>query len=312
MVIVPMSLGDRVIGTMQLATTSESERRLGAEQLEIAEELARRAAIAVENARVHAERTHIAATLQHSLLPPRLPVIPGLTIAARFRAAGTATEVGGDFYDLFEARDRWMVMMGDVTGKGPGAAAITSLARYTMRTIAQYEDDPTDMLRRLNATLGDDPERRQICTAVCVAVRPARVGGGVGLEIVCAGHPSPFLLTADGGVEPVGCPGTLLGAFAEGRWTATEVELGPGDALVLYTDGVTDTRGPEDRFGADRLEALLREIGPAEADTTAQRIDDALQAFGEQRDDVALLVLRGAAADEAGGASVSAAPVEVA
>ena len=313
MVIVPMSLGDRVIGTMQLATTSESERRLGAEQLEIAEELARRAAIAVENARVHAERTHIAATLQRSLLPPRLPVIPGLTIAARFRAADTATEVGCDFYDLFEARDRWMVLMGDVTGKGPRAAAVTSLARYTMRTIAQYEDDPTDMLRRLNAMLGDDPERRQICTAVCVAVHPgAREGAGVWLDIVCAGHPAPLLLTAAGEVEAVGRPGTLLGAFPEGRWTATAVELGPGDTLVLYTDGVTDTRGPDGRFGADGLEALLREIGPADADTTAQRIDEALQAFGEQRDDVALLVLRGATAEAVGEASIAAAPFEAA
>ena len=172
MLIVPMVAGDRVIGTMQLATTSESGRMLGAADLELAEELARRAAIAVDHARVHAIRTHIATTLQRSLLPPRLPVIPGLGIAARFRAAGTATEVGGDFYDLFEARERWLVMMGDVTGKGPGAAAITSLARYTMRTAAQYEDDPTAMLRRLNATLGSDPERRQICTAVCVGVQP--------------------------------------------------------------------------------------------------------------------------------------------
>jgi PAS domain S-box-containing protein len=309
MLIVPMAVGDRVIGTMQLATTSESERRLGAEQLEIAEELARRAAIAVENARVHADRTHIAATLQRSLLPPRLPVIPGLTIAARFRAAGAATEVGGDFYDLFQTPDRWMIMIGDVTGKGPGAAAVTSLARYTMRTVAQYERDPTEMLRRLNATLGDDPERRQICTAVCVAVQPSPSGEGVGLDIVCAGHPLPLLLRADGAVGPVGRPGTLLGAFGEGRWTATSLELGPGDALVLYTDGVTDTRGPEGRFGSARLEALLRGIGPCDADTTAERIDDALRAFGEQRDDVALLVLRGgSAAEDASEASITAAP----
>jgi PAS domain S-box-containing protein len=307
MLIVPMRAGDRVIGTMQLATTSESERRLGAEQLEIAEELAARAAIAVENARVHAARTHIAATLQRSLLPPRLPVIPGLTIAARFRAAGTATEVGGDFYDLFEVGDRWMVLVGDVTGKGPGAAAVTSLVRYTMRAIAQYEHEPTAMLERLNATLGADPEHRQICTAVFVTVRPAPAGRGEALEVVCAGHPAPFRLGADGSVAAVGRPGTLLGAFPEGRWTTTEVLLGPGDALVLYTDGVTDTRGPEGRFGADRLEALLREIGPGEAEETAQRIEDALQAFGEQRDDVALLVLRGAVIAGEGQASIAAA-----
>jgi len=292
MLIVPMVVGDRVIGTMQLATTSESGRMLGRADLELAEELARRAAIAVDHARVHAIRTHIATTLQRSLLPPSLPVIPGLAIAARFLAAGTATEVGGDFYDLFEARERWMVMMGDVTGKGPGAAAITSLARYTMRTAAQYEDDPTAMLRRLNATLGSDPERRQICTAVCVGVQPPNGStSGVGLQIVCAGHPSPLLVTADGDVRPVGRPGTLLGAFAEGRWSVADLVLNCGDALVLYTDGVTDTRGPDGRFGTERLEALLRTIGPADAETIAGGIDAALQEFGEQRDDVAVLVL---------------------
>jgi PAS domain S-box-containing protein len=309
MLIVPMVVGDRVIGTMQLATTSESERMLGAADLELAEELARRAAIAVDHARVHAIRTHIATTLQRSLLPPRLPVIPGLAIAARFRAAGTATEVGGDFYDLFEARERWMVMMGDVTGKGPGAAAITSLARYTMRTAAQYEDDPTAMLRRLNATLGSDPERRQICTAVCVGVQPPANGAaGVGLQIVCAGHPSPLLIAADGDVRPVGRPGTLLGAFAEGRWTVADVALGAGDALVLYTDGVTDTRGPNGRFGTERLEALLRLIGPADAETIAGGIDAALQEFGEQRDDVAVLVLCGTAGGAPQTAAVGGAP----
>ncbi|WCB96557.1 hypothetical protein DSM104299_05318 [Baekduia alba] len=297
MLIVPLVAGERVIGTMQLATTTESGRLLGPADLEVAEELARRAAIAVEHARIHAARTHIATTLQRSLLPPRLPVIPGLAIAARFRAAGTATEVGGDFYDLFEGRGKWMVMMGDVTGKGPGAAAITSLARYTMRTVAQYEDDPTAMLRRLNATLGADPERRQICTAVCVGIRDV-VDGKVGLEIVCAGHPAPLLVSSvDGSVRPVGRSGTLLGAFPEGRWTPTTVELGVGDSLVLYTDGVTDTRGAEGRFGGERLEALLAAIGPVEPDAIAGGIDAALMEFGEQRDDVAVLVLSGAGAD---------------
>jgi sigma-B regulation protein RsbU (phosphoserine phosphatase) len=161
-----------------------------------------------------------------------------------------------------------------------------------MRTAAQYEDDPTAMLRRLNATLGSDPERRQICTAVCVCVQPPTEGApGVGLQIVCAGHPSPLLIAADGDVRPVGRPGTLLGAFPEGRWTVADLALGVGDALVLYTDGVTDTRGPEGRFGTERLEALLRTIGPVDAETIAGGIDAALQDFGEQRDDVAVLVL---------------------
>jgi PAS domain S-box-containing protein len=291
-VIVPMRVGEHVLGTMQLATTSDSGRLLGAFELDLAEELARRAAIAVENARVHEARTHIATTLQRSLLPPRLPVIPGLSIAARFRAAGAATEVGGDFYDLFEGRGRWMVVIGDVTGKGPAAAAITSLARFTLRTAAQYEDDPCAMLERLNATLAGDPERRQICTAVWVGVRPAAsAGAAVSLQVVCAGHPPPLVVRADGDVAEVGCPGTLLGAFPDGRWTVTDVHLRAGDSLVLYTDGVTDVRGPAGRFGPERLEALLREIGPVGADAIAARVDDALVAFGEQRDDVALLVL---------------------
>ncbi|WP_445148504.1 SpoIIE family protein phosphatase [Baekduia sp. Peel2402] len=312
LVIVPMIVGDELIGTMQLATTGESGRMLSASDLEVAEELAERAAIAVEHARLHAARTHVATTLQRSLLPPRLPVIPGLAIAARFRAAGTASEVGGDFYDLFEGRDRWMVLMGDVTGKGPGAAAITSLARYTMRTVAQYEDDPTIMLERLNATLGSDPERRQICTAVCVEVRPRGEDGGDGarLRIVCAGHPSPLLVHGDGsGVTAVGRPGTLLGAFPEGRWIVTDVELAPGDSLVLYTDGVTDTRGADgQRFGSDRLEETLRAIGPGPAEDIAGGIDAALRAFGEQRDDVAVLVLNGTASDDPQTVVVGSAP----
>jgi PAS domain S-box-containing protein len=304
--IVPLTAGERVIGTLQLATTGDSGRLLGAADVELAEELARRAALAIENARVHAARTHIASTLQRSLLPPRLPVVPGLTIAARFRAAGTATEVGGDFYDLFQGRSGWMVVVGDVTGKGPSAAAITSLARYTMRTAAMYEDRAHAMLERLNATLGADPDRRQICTAVCVGVRPDEASGGVRLEVVCAGHPSPLLITADGAVRQVGEPGTLLGAFPEGHWTAEDLDLAPGETLVLYTDGVTDTRGRDGRFGVNRLIAVLEQLGSREPDDVAQGIDDALQAFGEQRDDVALLVLQ-ADAHRAPQASVVAA-----
>jgi PAS domain S-box-containing protein len=288
---VPLVAGDEVIGTLQLGTSRISGRRLGPEELAIAEELARRAAIAVENSRLHAERTHIATILQRSLLPPRLPLVPGLTIAARFRAAGALTEVGGDFYDLFEARGQWLVMMGDVTGKGPSAAAITSLARYTMSTVAQYESDVRAMVERLNTTLDTGDEHGQICTAVCVGVREGD-GASMRLEIVCAGHPPPLLVRADGEVLHVGTPGTLLGAFPEGTWTSTEVQLASGEALVLYTDGVTDTVGDEGRYGTERLRELLAEVGPADADVIAHRIDDALLGFGDQRDDVALLVLR--------------------
>ena len=158
--------GDETRGAITLVTAGRG-RRLSLADLALMEEIGRRAGVAIANARVHAARSHIATTLQRSLLPPRLPDVPGLTIAARFRAAGVSSEVGGDFYDLFPAVNGWMVAIGDVTGKGPVAAAITSLARYTLRTAALYERRPERALERLNDVLLTDPERRQLLTAIC-------------------------------------------------------------------------------------------------------------------------------------------------
>jgi PAS domain S-box-containing protein len=296
---VPLVAGDRAIGVVTLGT-SRSARRLDEAELALAGELGRRAGIAVENARLHAARSHIATTLQRSLLPPRLPIVPGVTIAARFRAAGETSEVGGDFYDVFGVGDGWMVVVGDVTGKGPTAATITSLARYTMRTAAMYERSPSAVLARLNAALAADPDRRQICTAVCARIEPAEDGTRVALAR--GGHPAPYLISAAGGAEAVGTPGPLLGAFDGGDWEESHFVVGVGDALVFYTDGVTDTRGEDGEvFGEERLSELLDAAGALDADEVASRIDDALQAFehGDQRDDVALLVLRAGGGDAA-------------
>jgi serine phosphatase RsbU (regulator of sigma subunit) len=302
--IVPLLAGDRTIGAITLAT-DRSARPLGPADLDLAREVAVRAGVAVENARVHGVRTHIAATLQRSLLPPRLPAVPGMTIAARFRAAGEATDVGGDFYDLFAVDGSWMVVMGDVTGKGAEAATITSLARYTMRTAAVYEASPAGVLDRLNAALVVDADRRQICTVIAARM----VGGADGsaeITVACGGHPAPFRLH-DGRAEPVAAGGPLLGAFESGSWPETVVRLGPGESLVLYTDGVTDTRGAEGRFGAERLASVLAEATDLEPDEIANRVDAALLAFeeGPQRDDVALLVLQ-ASAGPAGDTSLVA------
>jgi serine phosphatase RsbU (regulator of sigma subunit)/PAS domain-containing protein len=291
--VVPMIAGDLVIGLITLGT-SHSARRLGDEELGLAEELGRRAGIAVENARLHAARSHIATTLQRSLLPPRLPAVPGLTVAARFRAAGETSDVGGDFYDLFPSDDAWMVVVGDVTGKGPAAAAITSLARYTMRTAAMYERSPAAVLARLNDALAVDPDRGQLCTAVCARIVLGD-DGTLRATMARGGHPPPFLVSAGGGAEAVGTPGPLLGAFEDSTWEERVVVAGPGDALVFYTDGVTDTRGEGgELFGQDRLADLLDTATALDADELASRIDGAVQAFerGQQRDDVAMLVLR--------------------
>jgi sigma-B regulation protein RsbU (phosphoserine phosphatase) len=242
---------------------------------------------------VHATRTHIATTLQRSLLPPRLPAVPGMTIAARFRAAGESSDVGGDFYDLFPVHGAWMLIIGDVTGKGPEAAAVTSLARYTMRTAAEYERSPGGVLERLNAALVVDPDRRRLCTVVCARIDTPESDGSVQVRVASGGHPPPFHLR-DGRAEAVAVAGPLLGAFETGRWREAVVSLGPGDGLVLYTDGVTDTRSAQERFGSERLEAVLSRAAGLEADEVADRVDRALLEFeeGPQRDDVALLVLR--------------------
>ncbi|MCW2991090.1 MAG: hypothetical protein JWM73_1684 [Solirubrobacterales bacterium] len=291
--IVPMTAGDRTIGTISFVTT-EGRRRLGEADRDLAEELGRRAGVAVDNARVHRERSRIAATLQRSLLPPRLPVVPGITLAARFRAAGESNQVGGDFYDLFPVQDGWMVVIGDVTGKGPGAAAITSLARYTIRTAAMYEPDPAGVMRRLNEVLLADADSPQMCTAACLRITPSAGERPIGVELVCAGHPPPYLLRGPGHLEELCRPGPLLGAFGRADWQPLSLDLHPGDGIVLYTDGVTDARGTEGLFGQERLEAVLRGVAGGEADEVAGTIDDTLLAFqeGPQRDDVAVLVLR--------------------
>jgi PAS domain S-box-containing protein len=295
--VVPMVVGEQTIGTITLGTI-ESARRLTRDDLALAEELGRRAGIALDHARVHRERSTIAATLQAALLPPSLPQVPGVEIAARFRAASGGATVGGDFYDVFPLGagapgDSWMIVMGDVTGKGPAAAAITSLARYTMRTAALYERSPSRVLEQLNHVLVHDDDRRRLCTAVCARVDP---GGAVAVS--CAGHPPPLRGRPGGTAEEIGEPGTLLGAFPEGHWSDATIHLRAGESLVLYTDGVTDARGPVDRFGSERLEAVVAAAAgrPAStASTVAAAIDEALIRFQDgrpQRDDVALLVLQ--------------------
>jgi len=217
-----------------------------------------------------------------------------MTLAARFRAAGEANQVGGDFYDIFPVADGWLIVIGDVTGKGPHAAAITSLARYTLRTAALYEPDPIALMRRLNETLLADGEHQQMCTAICLHVTPAAGEPPLRVELVCAGHPRPYLLRSRDAVEVVDVSGPLLGAFSGATWTPVALDLFAGEGLLLYTDGVTDMRGAGDRFGTDRLTALLRRHAGDPADDIAVALDSALLSFqsGAQKDDVALLVLQ--------------------
>ena len=265
--------------------SSESGRRFTPADLELAEELGRRAGAAVENARLYEERSHIAATLQRGLLPDELPRVPGLRLASLYRPAGEENLVGGDFYDAFATPSGWMLLVGDVTGRGAEAAALTGQARHTLRTAGTLLGDPTAAFEQLNQALAQRAELTP-CTVALMHVAPD--AGHV--DVLCAGHPQPLLIRR-GEVRPVGRFGPMLGAWTDARWNSERVALEPGDTLVAFSDGVTDTVGEDGRFGEERLLETLR--GVTDAAGAVAAIDAALNAFqrGGQADDTAVLAL---------------------
>jgi serine phosphatase RsbU (regulator of sigma subunit)/PAS domain-containing protein len=289
---VPMTVRGQRLGVITLST-AESGRKLGQEQLAVLEELGRRAAVAVDSARLHRQRSAIARTLQQSLLPPVLPEIGGVESAALYRPAGEGTDVGGDFYDLFSvAADEWIAVIGDVCGKGADAAAVTALARYTVRTAAVRRRSPAAILRWLNdAMMRQDLEGR-FCTMACVHLDTSRPA--IDVTVACGGHPPALLRRSDGSVRDVGPAGTLLGLVPDPEIEDERAELQPGDALVLFTDGITDARAPERMVEPEQLHDALSAI-PA---GSAQRIVEQLAALAvgnegtPPRDDIAVLALR--------------------
>jgi serine phosphatase RsbU (regulator of sigma subunit) len=284
--VVPIRLGARVLGAMTLVS-AESGRTLDRSDVELAEQVGSRAAVAIENARIYGERSRIAHTLQQSLLPEELPDIPGYELASAYIPAFEYSEVGGDFYDVWQVRGQWMLAMGDVTGKGVEAAALTSLVRHTLRAISEFHSSPAELLAQLDAILRKQ-RRKSICTAICARVEPA------GVTLAVGGHPLPICIDSSG-ARPIGKFGPLLGAFEDVEWQDSRVELAPGGALVMFTDGVTDAVGEDgERYGASRLRATLEQCRQYCADEVIQAVTNSVQAFqvGEHADDTALLVLR--------------------
>jgi hypothetical protein len=275
-----------------LEVTDRSERTFTARDEAILTQLAQLSAVAITNAQLYDRERTIARTLQRSLRPGGLPPVPGLSAAVRFRPAGEGIELGGDFYDLFAAGDgAWTALIGDVQGKGPDAAAVTALARHTMRAAAAYESRPSGVLTLLHRALRDQTgDEGRFCT-VCYA--HMLVGRDrVGLELACGGHPLPLVVHPDGRVVPVGRLGTLLGSDIEPLLTDVGVQLGPSDVLVLYTDGVTEVRRRrKEVFGHRELVALLKTCAGLPPDAVADRVEAAVMAAseGRLRDDVAIL-----------------------
>jgi PAS domain S-box-containing protein len=289
-IIVPMKTVGKTIGTLVLVT-GESGRTFDSRDVVVAEELARRAATAIENARLYDERSHIAHTLQRSLLPPVLPHIPGVELAARFRAAGEGYQVGGDFYDVFNTGNAWGLVIGDVCGKGPDAAALTGLARHTLRAAAMQESAPRKILGLLNEAIMREPVDSQFCTAVYACLELESVGARMIVSV--GGHPQPLLLSEDGRVDPVGSPGTLLGAIPDTRLSDQGLDLNPGAAVVFYTDGVIEAGKPRGAFGLEGLRSLLASCAGLAAHDIAERIDQAVMGLDSSpSDDVAILVVR--------------------
>jgi GAF domain-containing protein len=266
-------------------------REYSARDEAILTQLAGLTSVAISNARLYERERTIARTLQRSLRPGGLPSVPGLAAAVRFRPAGENIELGGDFYDLYRARDGgWAALIGDVQGKGPDAAAVTALARHTLRAAAAYEDSPSAVLTLLHRALR---EQRSDDRFITVAYAHMQVAvEHVRLELACGGHPLPLVVHADGTVEPVGRLGTLLGTDIDPLLADVTVELDLGDVLVLYTDGVTEVRRHRTEvFGTAELTELLTTCGGLAPAEVAEKIEAAVltASGGRLRDDVAIL-----------------------
>lgn len=297
-------LGSRSVIAVPLRTRGEllgvlafyrgpTGRFQGPRELAWMEDVAARAAAALDNARLYRDRAQVARTLQRSLLPPADPAIPGLQVAARYRPVSDGNKVGGDFYDVFPlGTGCWGVVMGDVAGKGVSAASLTALSRYTVRAAALHLDRPRDVLETLNRAILDADFEERFCTLVYLTVQEC--DGTVRIRLCRGGHPPPLLIDAKGAVRPLGADGTAIGLFPEPDLTDTELELGPGETLVLYTDGVLEARGADGTWGDDLIDASLAGSSEREAGEVADGLVNAVIDLteGTPNDDVAVLVLR--------------------
>jgi PAS domain S-box-containing protein len=292
---VPLLARGRTIGAITLVS-SRPERRYDEEDLALAEDLAYRCALAADNARLYRDRSEIASVLQRSLLPPLLPEIPSVEVGAEYLPVGEANEVGGDFYDLINTvADGWICAIGDVRGKGAEAASVTALARYTIRAVTMKDDRPSEVLAALNEAMLRQLTGDRFCTAACIRLEPDDGSPGVGIDVSRAGHPAPLLVRPDGTVEEIGPPGRVLGVFDDAELRDHSLRFMAGEALVFYTDGVTEARSPDGEFfGEERLRRLLRSCSDLDAAAIAARIKNVVLDFqdGYPRDDLAILVLR--------------------
>ena len=302
-VIFPLYARGRLIGALGFGNALA--RAMRPDEFELAHAVAVRAAVLVDNARMFAERSEVARALQDSLLPGVLPDVPGVELGARYRPAGHGLDVGGDFYDAFQADENWWVFaVGDVCGHGVEAASLTGLARHTIRSAAMSGVMPSAVLGHLNRMLlqhtteeaarhdSDVPMTPRFCTVLVGAVQPTP--DGVDIIVCSAGHPLPLVRRSTDKVVPVGVFGTLLGVTDDVTLTDTVVHLAPGESLVCYTDGLTDRRSGRRTFGEEGVVTAMLHSRTASAGEMAEQVEADAVGFVEfePNDDMAVLVLK--------------------
>ena len=288
-IVVPLVARQRVLGTLSLLRM-EGARSYDQDDLALAEDLARRAALAVDNARLFQSTQQLARTLQESLLPQALPQIPGIHMVGRYRAAAQGQDVGGDFYDAFAiGENRWGIVIGDVCGKGAQAAALTALARYTIRALA--DRDAATVLGLLNDAVTRDQDfvRERFLTALMIVA--SADAGHLHLEMAAAGHPAPLVLRRDATVEKLSVSGPLIGVSHEAEYLSRNAVLHPGDTMLLYTDGLTDARAPARILTDSDLAEILVAAHGMGAERLAAFIEEQAIAGEDPRDDIAILVI---------------------
>ncbi len=290
-IIVPLKDSGRTIGTVSFGA-SVAARPYTSDDLELAERLADRAGAAIANALLFSQRTRIAKVLQRSLLPAGFPDLPGCELAGSYRSAGEGLDVGGDFYDVFQIdQDRYALAIGDVSGKGHEAAAITALTRHTLRATALLRSKPSSVLEAVNDVLLDQKADSRFCTVVYGVARPHE--SGLTIRLASGGHHPPMVARRNGEVDVVASEGVLLGMFDQIRFEDVSIELGPGDVLLLYTDGLTDVVIDGELLGDGWLRSELASVRDKSVNEIIRTIDERIRVTGGVLvDDVAMLGLK--------------------
>ncbi|HKE65786.1 MAG TPA: SpoIIE family protein phosphatase [Micromonosporaceae bacterium] len=275
-----------------LAVGRPRGRRHDTDEFAVIVDLARRTALALDNAQLHEERRAATDTLRQALLPPALPHVDGVRFAAEYIPAIGTVDVGGDFYDVLEMPDgRWLMVLGDVSGKGAAAAAVTGLVRNVLRVLVREGRPVPEILARINEELAEQGGGR-FATLAVAAVDAS--GPTIRARIYLAGHERPILIRTTGETEAVGRNGSALGLLPAITVVPVDVDMAPGDTLVFFTDGVTERRAGADLFGLARAHEVLAPLAGHDADVVAARLRSATIAFSAEtpRDDIAILAMR--------------------